>query len=406
MLVKGKIPTAEPIVSIGLILPEDEQTSVIIKDDEALETNLMLNIQTENKHLLINKIPKNKFLITKSPLTLNPIRAGRGFHWEKQISIRVDGTIEVKNQNGFLFVINHIPLEKYLASVAVSEMSSKCPDTFLQAQTITARSWILATAENKHSDLGIDACNDDCCQRYQGTAQITSESKSACNATSGTVLLFENEICDARYSKSCGGLTENAEIVWEMNPQPYLTSVYDGPENTEQVDWQNWFKKAPKTFCGPSFIDESELHQFLGNVDKDGKYFRWSVEYSQKEFCAFFSKNINRDIDCIIKINVLNRGHSGRINNLYINYQTEEGKSKILQLKSEFEIRRLLHPSFLYSSCFMINMDENFIKLYGAGWGHGVGLCQIGALGMALNNYSTNEILTHYFIGTELKRLY
>ncbi|MBC8344236.1 MAG: SpoIID/LytB domain-containing protein [Bacteroidetes bacterium] len=157
MLVKGQIPTDEPIVSIGLILPEDVQTSVIIKDDDALEENKILHIKAENKQLLINEIPKEKIFITKSPLTLNPISAGRGFHWEKQISIKVEGTIEIKNQDGFLFVINHISLEKYLASVAVSEMSSKCPDTFLQAQTITARSWILAAAENKHSDLGIDA---------------------------------------------------------------------------------------------------------------------------------------------------------------------------------------------------------------------------------------------------------
>jgi SpoIID/LytB domain protein len=141
-------------------------------------------------------------------------------------------------------------------------------------------------------------------------------------------------------------------------------------------------------------------------VDKEGHYFRWSVKYSQKEFRTFFSEKIQENVTNILKIEALSRGESGRINNVYLDYQIFDGTLKTLNITNEYDIRRLLHPSFLYSSCFKIIMENDNIKFMGAGWGHGVGLCQIGALGMALNDYKTEDILLHYFKHTKLKRLY
>ena len=134
---------------------------------------------------------------------------------------------------------------------------------------------------------------------------MTESSKSAAENSRGKVLIYDNEICDARYSKSCGGITENAENVWDMAPVHYLSSVYDGPTKNKDINWDNWFTRKPETYCSPTFLDEQELHKYLGNVDKDGHYFRWKVSYTQEEFCEFFSKKINEHVSQITKINAL-----------------------------------------------------------------------------------------------------
>ncbi|MFQ6677034.1 MAG: SpoIID/LytB domain-containing protein [Fidelibacterota bacterium] len=411
------LPGSEPLIQIGIILPEDQRKSVTLSfthpSQYEIDSNRPLTWIGKNKNKLNISIEDGDVFIRKSKsqfdprgITVHEVPAGRGFHWEKPIDVILPGNIRIKSQNQYLLVVNEVPLEQYLACVAVSEMSGKCPPALLEAQTITARSWIMAAEEKKHGDLGLDACNDDCCQRYQGLGQMTEISIKAANDSKGIFLIHDNQICDARYSKSCGGITEGAEYVWDMEPKPYLTSVYDGPETDVNIDWDQWFDDRPNTFCSPTYANEMDLHAYLGIVDKKGSYFRWNVNFTQKEFCAFFSKIINMTVSHIDKIDSLKRGKSGRINHLYLDYQTSEGKSKTIQIKSEYEIRRMLHPSFLYSSCFMVNMDGDHIEFKGAGWGHGVGLCQIGALGMALNGYSTEDILTHYFTNSNLKKLY
>jgi SpoIID/LytB domain protein len=413
----NKLPQSEPTLQIGIILPGDHRKKMTISFTNPslyeIVSEKQLNPTCKTPNTLDVSVNGGDMVIRKSVngfdeqgITIHDVPAGRGFHWEITIDVTLPGNVKITNHDGYLLIINEVPLEQYIACVAVSEMSSACPTALLEAQTITARSWILAAAEKKHADLGIDVCNDDCCQRYQGISQMTETSKHAVNNSRGQVLIYENKICDARYSKSCGGITESAENVWDMPPTPYLTSVYDGLETDIEIDWDNWFTKNPDTFCSPAFVDESNLQQYLGNVDKDGQYFRWHVRFSQEEFCEFFSQKVNEDVLHISKIDALNRGQSGRINHLYLDYKTTEGKSKTLQIKNEYEIRRMLHPSFLYSSCFVISMDEKHIKFNGAGWGHGVGLCQIGALGMALHGYATEEILVHYFRNTKLKTLY
>jgi peptidoglycan hydrolase-like amidase len=173
MLIKGQVPNKEPVVSIGLVLPEDQIQVLSIQD---IKNNLSLEIdlQTENK------------ILPASLYKLPSIRAGRGFHWEKQISITVEEELEIKVVDDCLFLINHIPLEKYLMCVATSEMSGECPPALLESQTVAARSWLLAAAEQKHTNLGIDACNDDCCQRYQGMGNLTDAAISAAKKNVGS----------------------------------------------------------------------------------------------------------------------------------------------------------------------------------------------------------------------------
>ena len=336
--------------------------------------------------------------------------------WEKQITITVEGELEIKTVDGYLFVINHIPLEKYLSCVATSEMSGECPPAFLESQTVAARSWLLAAAEQKHADLGIDACNDDCCQRYQGKGNLTDSAINAVLKTQGQVLIHDDKICDTRYSKSCGGISENNEYVWGGEPKPYLHAVLDGegsniPNLKSESDLKKWLTDDQHCFCGPNYVPEIQLHKYLGNVDKSKKYFRWDVSYSQEELTNLISEKTGKQIESIQLLEPLERGVSGRIITLRID-GIINGEPSHLILKSEYEIRRVLHPDFLYSSAFIIEANSGLdsppsrVTFNGAGWGHGVGLCQIGALGMSLNGTSFTDILSHYFQSTELRKIY
>ena len=403
MFVKGQIPEKEPVVAIGLVLPEDRQKSIHIHDELSSQSFEMTH-SSDKKYF-----PNSTYII-------HSIRAGRGFHWEKQITITVEGELEIKTVDGYLFVINHIPLEKYLSCVATSEMSGECPPAFLESQTVAARSWLLAAAEQKHADLGIDACNDDCCQRYQGKGNLTDSAINAVLKTQGQVLIHDDKICDTRYSKSCGGISENNEFVWGGEPKPYLHAILDGegsniPNLKSESDLKKWLTDDQHCFCGPNYVPEIQLHKYLGNVDKSKKYFRWDVSYSQEEISKLISEKTGRQFDSIQSLHALNRGVSGRITQLRIEGTSTREPSHII-LKSEYEIRRVLHSNFLFSSAFIIEANSTADSLpsrftfKGAGWGHGVGLCQIGALGMALSGKSCSEILSHYFTETELREIY
>ena len=409
-----KLIQSEPNLRIGIILPVDKRKTIEVSFSDPsqykIDTKIPIKLTPSNLKISIDDgdvyIKKLNKEFDEQVITVHNVPAGRGFHWEKTIEVTLPGNVDISNHDGYLLLTNVVPLEQYLACVAVSEMSGACPSALLESQTITARSWVLAAAEKKHSDLNLDACNDDCCQRYQGLSQMTDASKKAANDSRGIVLLYNNQICDARYSKSCGGISESAEHVWDMPQTPYLTSVFDGPNSENEINWDNWFTHTPNVYCGPNFAPENELYKYLGIVDKKGHYIRWHLDFTQDEFCKFFSEKMDENVSHITKIDALNRGKSGRINRLNLNYETKTGTPKTLQINNEYDIRRMLHPSFLYSSCFVINMDENHIEFFGAGWGHGVGLCQIGALGMALHGHTTEEILAHYFKNSELKGMY
>jgi SpoIID/LytB domain protein len=258
-----------------------------------------------------------------------------------------------------------------------------------------------------------DVCADDHCQRFQGVTKIISESSFiAVEQTKGIVLLSSNNICDARYSKCCGGITESFENVWEPVKHPYLTSIIDykfEPENynidfSDEENSKEWITGNPPAYCNTT--DDKILSHILVDYDKETKdFFRWSVEYSQEEIASLLKEKSKIDFGEIIDLVPVERGDSSRLVKVKI-----VGTKKTLTVGKELEIRRLLSKTHLYSSAFIVkkigeNIPEKFI-LYGAGWGHGVGLCQIGAAVMAELGYNFDEILLHYFSNSELKKIY
>ena len=431
---KTRFPEKEPKMSIGLVLPEDKQLDLEIKingdefdiqiDQEKIKTaQHELSVQQTSNGILVNDIDckeleiKNKSRTISNNIYLSPVNAGRGFHWQKSISIQVLGDLRISSNKSSLFVVNTIYLEDYLMCVATSEMSSNCPEALLESQTIAARSWILAAEEKKHKNLNLDACNDDCCQRYQGITNLNQESIKATNNTRGTVLVHDGMICDTRYSKSCGGITEANDNVWDTSPKAYLRSVYDGDTSkTDHVSsdhrFSQWLKSETASFCSPKFVSEQNLDNFLGSVDKQGTYYRWEVSYDNNQLADIILAKTGQRFKIIKSITPIKRGDSGRVLTLEINGTVDNDTNFSLVIDSEYEIRRVLHPQFLYSSAFTVEsnsrLDNEAIRftLKGAGWGHGVGLCQIGALGMALAGRKTEEILLHYYQSSQMRNIY
>lgn len=408
-------PKKEPLIKVGLILPEDKTEHLMVKlsnpslyeirtnerNYPSIQSRKNLHLSLINNKIRINdlKIQLNNITISNmskdndGSITINNLIAGRGFHWEKKISRSFWGSINIKCIDSRLVVINEILLEKYLACVSTSEMSAKCPSEFLKTQTIIARSWLLANHEKKHSSLGIDVCNDDCCQRYQGNDNISEHSIHSANSTRGVVIIHENKICDTRYSKSCGGITEDYENVWQGSLVPYLSSIND--INSDQVP-----------FCSSKIINEKKLKNYIGNVDETEKYFRWEKRVNESEIIELLENKQNEKIDHIVELKPLKIGKSKRIINLQISYLLKDKNKKSIIIDSEYQIRKILSKSFLFSSAIKIDKVKNEFIFKGRGWGHGVGLCQIGALGMAFSNYDSSEILAHYYKKSKIYRLY
>ena len=415
MLTPNDIPKKEPIVRIGIILPTDSIKTLrcSFSDPQCyeIETNTKifpscknknkLNIEVIDSHIIIPELSLKEKSIKLIPSILNEnpsvkidkVPAGRGFHWEKEIDLSYWGTIEFSCSKNNIMVINELPLENYLKCVATSEMSALCPEEFLKAQFIVARSWLLANIERKHVHLGFDICNDDCCQRYQGILNTTNKSNKISELTFGQVITFDDKICDARYSKSCGGVTENFENVWGGNKISYLSSIND--RNSKGI-----------SYCSTDIIPESSLKTYIGTIDEDGKYYRWIYTINDKDLIHSLKVNFSLDIKKVLEITPVKIGASGRIIKLKIVFLNIENGTQNIEINSEYEIRKNLSPSFLYSSAFTINKINNEFILEGKGWGHGVGLCQIGALGMAISKKSTTSILNHYFPGTKINTIY
>ncbi len=376
--------------------------------------------------------------LNDSVFTLEDVAVGTNFHWEQKEEQTFEGDLNIySNADGTLSVINKIYLELYLQSVVSSEMNAEAPFEFLKAHAVISRSWLAAMLERQknpktariHSRHSVDAsdeiirwheredheffdvCADDHCQRYQGITKIISDSvKKAVKATRGIFLVADNEICDARFSKSCGGRTELFENCWEEIPVPYLQSVSDSHANyppiLNETDAEYWVKSSPDVYC--NITDEKMLKQVLPVFDqKTTDFFRWKVENSRNELEEILYAKSGIDFGTLTDIISIQRGPSGRIVKLKI-----VGSKRTIIVGKELEIRRWLSKSHLYSSAFIVKIDrdKNGLPLkfifHGAGWGHGVGLCQIGAAAMAEKGFTAEEILKHYFIGAELKKLY
>ena len=369
---------------------------------------------------------------------LKGVTIGIGFHWEQKEDETFEGRLRLVAQDGrTVSVVNEINLESYLKSVISSEMSAESPLELLRAHAIVSRSWLAAlmsrknntTAGTTHSQSTIeseselirlyghedhatfDVCADDHCQRYQGVSKIISTSAAeAVESTRGVFLVSNEKICDTRYSKSCGGLTENFENVWHDEKVPYLVSIADSATNHKPIrserDAERWVSSSPEAYCNTS--DENILRQVLPSFDQETKdFFRWNVVYSREELEELIKSKSGMDFGTLNDLVPVSRGPSGRIFKLKI-----VGSARTLTVGKELEIRKWLSKSHLYSSAFTVRIErdakgvaQKFI-LTGAGWGHGVGFCQIGAAVMASRGIKAEDILKHYFTGAELSKLY
>lgn len=448
MLTPGIIPHKEPQIRVGIIFPDDNYTSIMAKTPVDVDYQLEFSGKTVRMNLsceLLVKIQESKLVLHASNkiytanqeiklypiieshnskpefgLVLKNVIVGRNFHWQKNINVILLGTVIVRIHKSHLIVINELPLEHYIMCVATSEMSAKCPPELIKAQTIAARSWILANIEQKHRELDMDVCNDDCCQRYQGSTFLSTQSIQGAKDTSGKILMCDEKICDARYSKNCGGVTEAFETIWPGEQYSYTVVKADSAEHpmewnpplSDDKNFKRWVKSNPMTYCSPWTIPENELHQYLGNVDEKGTYFRWDIKVSQEELLEHINQVHTIDAKAIVNLEILHRGGSGRANRLAVEYIDKNDEHQILLLQSEYSIRQSLYPKFLYSSAIIItpkmgkqNIPISF-QFQGAGWGHGVGLCQIGALGMALKGFESEQILAHYYPGSVIEKIY
>lgn len=397
------------------------------------------------------------------------VTIGINFHWERKEDQRFLGSLKIIVENKKLTGINVIHVEDYLTSVISSEMSATASLELLEAHAVISRSWLLAQIHknkeitetqaeysaftqtdeelirwyDREDHTRFDVCADDHCQRYQGITRASTEIvKQAIAATRGQVLTSDGKICDARFSKCCGGAFEEFQYCWEDVKYPYLTKQRDWsksatsyklpatsamqndstalvagssslvadsplPDLTQEAKAEHWIRTSPEAFCNTT--DKKVLSQVLNNYDQETTdFYRWKVVYTQEELSALILKRSGIDYGQIIDLVPIARGTSGRLWKLKI-----VGTKKTLTIGKELEIRRTLSTSHLYSSAFVVDKEDISPKgiparfiLTGAGWGHGVGLCQIGAAVMGEQGYKYDAILLHYYIGASIEKLY
>ncbi|MBQ4344505.1 MAG: SpoIID/LytB domain-containing protein [Muribaculaceae bacterium] len=381
--------------------------------------------------------PENE---SEASFWLEDVTIGVNFHWERKENQRFKGALKLIIEHGKITPVNILGVEDYLLSVISSEMSATASLELLKAHAVISRSWLLAqidknkriessgekyvAAENAEGEMikwydredhiNFDVCADDHCQRYQGiTRASTPQVAKAIEATRGQVLMDGENLCDARFSKCCGGVYEEFENCWEPVHYNYLAARRDGenetdfPDLTIEENAREWILTRPEAHCNTS--DAEILSQVLNNYDQETTdFYRWEVKYTQEEISKLVKERSGMDYGDILDLIPVARGTSGRLYKLKI-----VGSKKTLVIGKELEIRRTLSPSHLYSSAFVVEKGENnaaglpsTFTLKGAGWGHGVGLCQIGAAVMGAKGYSYNEILLHYFVDAEIKELY
>ena len=370
-----------------------------------------------------------------STFTLHDVTIGIGFHWERREDQTFSGQLKFIVENGLVRAINVLPVEDYLTSVISSEMKPTATKEFLKAHAVISRSWVLAQLRSPYRKVMqaestpvfndhildriikwydhdqhtlFDVCADDHCQRYQGRTRIISASaETAVKETFGQTLVHEGHLCDARFSKCCGGITEQFETCWQDEHKPYLIALRDSsinegalPDLSIEENARQWILSEPKSFCNSA--DGNILSESLNGYDLETPdYYRWTVEYTNAQISDIFRRKSGLDIGEIVDIRPIKRGPSGRIYELEI-----EGTKQTITIGKELEIRRTLSESHLFSSAFVVEKTQDGFILKGAGWGHGVGLCQIGAAVMASKGYTYREILQHYYPGTTLGRFY
>ena len=339
---------------------------------------------------------------------LQDVTIGVNFHWERQQAQTFEGTLRIVVEADKIVAINELPVERYLASVISSEMSATASPEFLKAHAVISRSWLLAQIEKRRQHENgadnffsfikkddefirwydrddhtiFDVCADDHCQRYQGIVHARNcHVEEAISQTRGQILTYDGEICDARFHKCCGGDTEEFQYCWEDTPKPYLVSVHD-------------------PWCNTS--DKQILSQVLNDYDQETPdFYHWTVEYTQEQLSELVNRKLKDDFGLITDLIPLERGKSGRIWKLKI-----VGTKKTFTIGKELEIRRALSESHLLSSAFEVEREGDRFILHGKGWGHGVGLCQIGAAVMGEQGKTYDEILLFYYRNAKIQQIY
>lgn len=446
-----------PVINVG-ILSEKALSFVFNTEYVHVETGAFLI--GEQRALYVNgKIVFNGKLFNElffeptapdSSFDLKAVTIGVDFHWQRQEDQRFRGALNLIAGKDELIAINQVDAETYLTSVISSEMSATASKEFLKAHAVISRSWLLSQVENRihaphtprfpnpcrdqtqlirwydgQEHTYFDVCADDHCQRYQGiTRAFTPRAEEAVRETRGEILTHDERICDTRFSKCCGGITEKFENCWQPVPHAYLTAVRDDaqslasnrlpapsaapplPDLTKETEADRWIRTAPESFCRTT--DSRILGQVLTHYDQETTdFYRWKVAYTQQELADLIHRKSGRNFGEIIDLIPLERGSSGRIIRLKI-----VGTRQTFIIGKELEIRRTLSETHLYSAAFVVDREDfhgdvpgRFV-LTGAGWGHGVGLCQIGAAVMGEQGYSYREMLAHYFPGTLLEKRY
>ena len=375
----------------------------------------------------------------RNSFELRGVTIGINFHWERKENQSFRGSVMFIVENSKVTAINILGVEEYLTSVISSEMSATASLELLKAHAVISRSWLLAQIDkneeitasgseystmkesedelirwyDREDHTRFDICADDHCQRYQGiTRASTAIVRAAIEQTRGELLMYNRRICDARYSKSCGGVFEEFHNCWEEKDMPYLVKQRDSktetaiPDLTIEENAREWILSSPESFCNTT--DKKVLSQVLNNYDQETVHFyRWEVKYSASQLSDLIRRRSGTGYGDLLDLIPVERGTSGRLVKLKI-----VGSKKSRTIGKELEIRRTLSESHLYSSAFVVEKSggspdkpEEFI-LKGAGWGHGVGLCQIGAAVMGEKGFKYNEILTHYFPGASVEKRY
>lgn len=442
-----------PVINVGIV---SEKALSFVFNTEYVHVETGAFLTGEQRALFVNgKIVFNGKLFNElffepttpdSSFYLKAVTIGVDFHWQRQEDQCFRGALNLVVGKDNMIAINQIDVETYLMSVISSEMSATASKEFLKAHAVISRSWLLAQVENRiqpaeksgypnpyrdktqlirwydrEDHTFFDVCADDHCQRYQGiTHAFTPRVEEAVKETEGEILTDGERICDARFSKCCGGMTEKFENCWAPVPHPYLTAVRDDknpghspsslptalPDLTDETKAAEWIRTSPESFCRTS--DKRILDQVLTSYDQETTdFYRWKVTYTQRQLSELIRRKSGMDFGDIIDLVPLERGSSGRIVRLKI-----VGTRQSFIIGKELEIRRTLSETHLYSSAFVVDREDilydipgRFV-LTGAGWGHGVGLCQIGAAVMGEQGYSYREILSHYFPETMLERRY
>lgn len=434
----------EPEISVGIVNAQEIHFTLnarFLAKGETVSGNQQVSF--EEGGILWNGNVYRELTFTpldeESSFSLYDVTIGINFHWERQETQSFIGTLKLVVYEGKITAINLLPAEDYLTSVISSEMNATSSPEFLKAHAVISRSWLLAQIEkrkalskqqgdffsfvktdteyirwyDREDHTIFDVCADDHCQRYQGITKATNQSvEDAVKATRGQVLMYKNSICDARFSKCCGGISEEFDTCWENKKYPYLTAVRDNdtnnpmPDLTIEEEAEKWIRSTPDSFCHTH--DKSIISQILNNYDQETtNFYRWKIRYTQEELADLIRRNTKCDYGEIIDLIPIERGKSGRISKLKI-----VGTQKTLIIGKELEIRRTLSETHLFSSAFVVdrgpvqNGVPAWFELTGAGWGHGVGLCQIGAAVMGEKGYNYSDILLHYYKDADIRKLY